>query len=166
MKVRGVDIGVLHLFTADGRVDGELAVASSMYVIGAKTKAGEIGWDAVRRLLLLKEANFEYLDYADLDIEDLEQDLNLRVTQLINVLPQLPETMEKLQGKNTLNRIRSMDFQELNAVKKAAESAIDKAVRTQMQDFEQRSMPWRAYAMWGVFFVVSIVLAGSVWLHH
>jgi hypothetical protein len=166
MKLQKVDVGILHIISTDKETDGSIALMNGMYIVGGKTADGDMGYNAVKRLLRLHEASFQYLDYSRSDIGDLEQDLKIRVTQLINLLPDLPESMEQMQGTNTLNRIRAMDPEELAAIKKAAEAGIDQNVVQQIRNFEQKSMRWRALAMWGTFVVISLGIAAMYFLRH
>ena len=166
MKLQKVDVGVLHIVSTNKQTDGSIALLNGMYVLGGKTADGDMGYEAVKRLLRLPEATFQYLDYSHGDIGDLEQDLKIRVTQLINLLPNLPEQMEHMQGTNTINRIRAMDVDELVAIKKAAEAGVDQNVVQQIRDFENRSMRYRALAMWGTFVVISLAAAAMYFLRH
>jgi hypothetical protein len=166
MKLQKVDQGVLFILSADKAVDGSIALANGMYVLGAKIKSGGTGYAAVKKLLQLPDASFQYVDYTDADLGDLDQDLKLRVTQLVNMLPDLPENMGQMQGTNTLNRIRAMDVTELAAIKKAAEAGVDESVVVQIKRFEDKSMRWRALALWGTFVVISLAVAGTYYLHH
>jgi hypothetical protein len=166
MKLQKVDQGVLHIVSPDKSVDGCIALANGMYVLGGSTEAGLSGYAAVKQLLKLTDATFQYIDYTNSELGVLDQDLKLRVTQLINLLPDLPENMGQLQGTNTLNKIRAMDVEELVAIKKAAEAGIDQNVAAQLRQFEDKSMRWRALALWGTFFVISLGLAGTYYLHH
>jgi hypothetical protein len=152
MKLQKVDQGVLHIVSADKNVDGCVALANGMYVLGASTEKGASGYKAVKQLLCLSDASFQYIDYTDSDLGELDQDLKLRVTQL--------------QGTNTLNRIRAMDTDELAAIRKAAEAGVDQNVAVQVRRFEDKSMRWRALALWGTFFIISLAVAGIYYLHH
>ena len=151
MKLQKVDQGVLRIVSADKKVDGCVALANGMYILGANTEGGATGYEAVKQLLRLGEATFQYIDYTNSDLGVLDQDLKIRVTQLINMLPNLPENMGQMQGTNTLNRIRAMDVEELTAIKKAAEAGVDQNVLQQVRQFEDKSMRWRALALWGTF---------------
>jgi hypothetical protein len=166
MKLQKIDQGVLHIVSNDKNVDGCVALANGMYVLGASTKTGASGYKAVKQLLCLTDASFQYIDYTDSDLGELDQDLKLRVTQLINMLPNLPENMGQMQGTNTLNRIRAMDPDELAAIRKAAEAGVDQNVAIQVRRFEDKSMRWRALALWGTFVVISLAVAGTYYLHH
>jgi hypothetical protein len=166
MKLQGVDQGVLFILSADKKIDGSVALANGMYVLGAKIKGGASGYAAVKQLFGLSDASFQYVDYTDGDLGDLDQDLKLRVTQLINMLPNLPENMGQMQGASTLNKIRAMTAEDLAAIKKAAEASVDESVVVQMKRFEDKSMRWRALALWGTFFVISLAVAGTYFLHH
>lgn len=159
MKLQKVDTGVLHIVSVDKSVDGHIALANGMYVVGARTAAGNSAYPAVKQLLRLPDATFQYLDYSNSDLGELDQDLKIRVTQLINLLPDLPEAMEQMQGTNTLNRIRAMDVEELAAIKKAAEAGVDQNVVQQIRTFENKSMRWRALILWGGFLALSIAIA-------
>ena len=166
MKLQKVDTGVLRIVSNDKSVDGSIALANGMYILGGMTADGETGDPAVKQLLGLTEATFQYLDYSHIELGDLDQDLKIRVTQLINLLPNLPESMEQMQGTNTLNRIRAMDVEELAQIKKAAEAGVDQNVVQQIRQFEDKRMRFRGIAMWGTFVVVSLGVALMIFLHH
>ena len=166
MKLQKVDVGVLHIVSNDKTVDGCIALANGMYILGGNTEAGVTGYDAVKQLLGLTEATFQYIDYSHSEIGELDQELKIRVTQLINLLPNLPNSMQQMQGTNTLNRIRAMDVSELAEIKKAAEAGVDQNVVQQIREFEDKSMRFRALAMWGAFLVISLGVAGMIYFHH
>ena len=166
MKLQKVHVGVLHIVSNDKTVDGYLSLINGMFVLGASTQSGEKGYIALKILLKVSRGSFEYLDYSQSDLADLDQELQIRVTQLINLLPNLPEKADQLQGPNTLNRIRAMNIDELVEIKKVATSNINSEVLQQIGSFEAKSMPWRAVALWGTFALISLVLAGAHFLGH
>ncbi len=166
MKLQKVDVGVLHIVSNDKTIDGCIALANGMYILGGSTEEGATGYAAVKQLLKLTEATFQYIDYSNSDIGELDQDLKIRVTQIINMLPNLPENMEQMQGTNTLNRIRAMDVEELAQIKKAAEAGIDQNVVQQIRSFEDKSMRWRALALWGTFAVISLGVGCMIYFRH
>lgn len=124
-----------------------------------KLSKGRDGYDAIRSLLNLKEGKFEYLDYSDVDVPEFNRGWR-RLTQLINKLPTLPQTLEELMGANTLNRMRAA----LEAGQAPSEEAmIDKETLLQLQSWETRTMRLRAAFFLGAVFVAISGIAGLLY---
>jgi hypothetical protein len=166
MKMKKTDVGVLHIVSKDNAVDGCIGLANGMYILGASTESGLSGYAAVKVLLTMSDGNFKYLDYTDNSIGELDQRLKIRVTHLVNLLPNLPDKIDQVQGTNTLNRIRAMDPEELNAIKKAAETGKTQDILKQIRSFEDKSMRWRAAALWGTFAIIAAGVTAAILLHH
>ena len=102
-------VGILRIEAANKRLEGDVCIQNSIFVVGASTKVPKSsGYEALKMLLHVRDGSFQYLDYsnADIPISDLQQGLKIRRTQLINRLPNLPARLEEIMGANTLNKMR------------------------------------------------------------
>ncbi|MBS2002306.1 MAG: hypothetical protein U0103_03845 [Candidatus Obscuribacterales bacterium] len=162
MKYKKVAVGVLHVLGPHDTIEGEICILNGIFVVGGKLKNGKAdGYAAIRTLLMLKDGKFEYLDYSEVDVPDLNQGLKIRLTQLINKLPDLPVSLEELMGANTLNRMRSFEAGQ----PPSEEALIDKDTFAQLQNWEARTMRLRAAAFWALFVVISGI-AGLLYYFH
>lgn len=159
MKLRNIHNGVLRISSPRTHLEGDIGISKGIYVTGAKLKSSqETGYGAVRKLLSVTDGTFTYLDNGENGLGELDQNLHLRVTQLINLLPNLPANHEELMGKNTLNRIRAVNLEQ----EPAEEQAIDAVALQQLEEWEKKSMRWRAVTFWGLFAAVSVI-AGLIY---
>lgn len=157
LKIKNVDMGVLRITSADKSLDGDIGVARGIYLVGGAMRGRSTsGYEVIRLLLSLKEGQFQYLDFGDSFPKELDQDFKVRLTDVINVLPNLPERLEEITSKQTLNRIRSMNTE---GPAPTEESMIDQKALSQIQDFERKSMRLRAAAFWATFVVVASLAA-------
>jgi hypothetical protein len=157
MKYKKVAVGVLHIVGPNENLVGDICIHNGIFAVGGKLKNGKMeGYDAIRTLLMLKDGKFEYLDYSDVDVPELNNNLKIRLTQLINKLPSLPPQLEELMGANTLNRMRSFQAGEAPT---EAEAMIDKETFAQLQKWESKTMQLRAAAFWGLFLAISGIAA-------
>jgi len=163
LKYKKIEAGVLRITGTKPVVEGEICISNGIFIIGAKLKnSTDKGYAAIRPLLMQHEGTFQYLEMGDEDIAYLDQGLKLRLTQLINSLPALPNKYEDLIGASTLNKIRAIQIDEVPN----EEKLIDKDTFAQLASFEQRSMRLRAAALWGTFAVVSIVVVLLYFFQH
>jgi hypothetical protein len=153
LKLKKVAIGLLRMTT--GSVEGEILICNATFVVGARLKnSNQIGYKAIRKLLMIKEGKFEYLDMGDAQLADVDQGLKVRLTQLINKLPELPSNYDELAGANTLNKIRAVEAGEIPT----EEKLIDKDTFAQLAAWEESSMKLRGPAFWSTFAAVSVVV--------
>jgi hypothetical protein len=90
-------------------VQGDVLIAKGKQILGASTYSGLGNWDAVKVLLSVTEASYEFHDFTQVNIGNLNQGLTIRVTKIIETLPKLPDLLEALNTRLTLNRIRAID---------------------------------------------------------
>lgn len=184
MKTK-VENGVLVITDDSKEVEGRIGIGAGTTITGAYMKRSpELGWNALQILLRFEQGSFQYLDYGSNGLGDLDQGLKIRLTQIINVLPDLPQRIEQLAGPNTLNRIRAIDPAQLAEMKKVEETTkkkektkekekdeeavtagIDQNVMQQIREFENRTMRYRAAAMWGTFVAVALGAGLIVYFH-
>lgn len=155
LKHKKANVGVLRITGGKPVVEGELCISNGIFIIGGKLKnSNDKGYAAIRNLLMQQEGTFQYLEMGDEDVSYLDQNLKLRLTQVINSLPDLPNRYEDLIGASTLSRIRAIDIGEAAS----EEKLIDQETMDQLTAHEQRTVKIRAAALWGTFVVVSVVV--------
>lgn len=162
LKLQKIEHGVLVISSPKQKMEGEIGVFHGIFLTGAKINgSNERGYAAMKRLLEVEEGSFNYYDYSAHGLGDLDQNLKLRITQIINLMPNLPVNIEAAMGKNTLNRIRAMD-------QSAAEDEVkvEQAVAEQLRALDERTMNMRALIFWGIFLVVSSVAAVLFYVKH
>jgi len=180
MKTK-VEHGVLVITDDTKEIEGRIGIAGRTTITGAyMKKSPELGWNALQILLRFQQGSFQYLDYGLNGLGDLDQGLKIRLTQIINVLPDLPMRIDQLAGPNTLNRIRAIDPAQLAEMKKVEDTkkkekerekeeevpGIDQNVMQQIREFENKSMRYRAAAMWGTFVAIALGAGAIVYFHH
>jgi hypothetical protein len=173
MKTK-VEHGVLLVTDDTKEIEGRIGISAGTTITGAHLKMSpELGWNALQILLRLQQGTFQYFDYGEHGLGDLDQGLKIRLTQIINVLPDLPMRIDQLAGPNTLNRIRAFDPAQLAELKKVEETkkkeeevhGIDQNVMQQIREFENKTMRYRAAAMWGTFVAVALGAGAIVYFH-
>lgn len=161
MKYKKLAVGILHIESAN--VTGDILVHNGIFVVGGKLSDGKTtGYDAIRSLLMVKDGKFEYVDYSEVDCEEFDNGLKIRLTQLINKLPNLPPKLDELMGANTLNRMRSLESLDTPP---SEEQMIDKETFAQLTKWESQSMRYRAAAFWGAFIAISGLAAFMYFTH-
>jgi hypothetical protein len=164
MKHKKVAVGLLRISGNRPTVEGDICIHNGVFVVGARLRSGnERGYPAIKAMLMQSEGTFQYLDMGEEDVPDIDQTMKLRLTQLINSLPNLPAKYEDLIGGNTLSKIRAIKIDEAAPTE---EQLIDKDTFAQLAQWEQRSMKLRAAALWGAFAAISIVVALLYFFQH
>ncbi len=164
LKLQKVENGVLVITGTKQKMEGEIGVFHGIFLTGATINgSNEKGYPAMKRLLEVEEGTFNYYDYGTNSLGDLDQGLKLRITQIINLMPNLPVNIEAAMGKNTLNRIRAMDSGEVSSYE---EIKVDQAVAEQLRALDEKTMNMRALIFWGIFLVVSSVVAVLFYVKH
>ncbi|MCC7530318.1 MAG: hypothetical protein IT342_17470 [Candidatus Melainabacteria bacterium] len=164
LKLQKVENGVLVITGTKKKLEGEIGVFHGIFLTGATINgSNEKGYPAMKRLLEVEEGTFNYYDYGANSLGDLDQGLKLRITQIINLMPNLPVSIEAAMGKNTLNRIRAMDSGEVSSYE---EIKVDQAVAEQLRALDEKTMNMRALIFWGIFLVVSSVAAVLFYVKH
>jgi hypothetical protein len=174
MKTK-VENGVLVITNDSKEIEGRIGISGGTTITGAQMKkSAELGWSALQILLRFEQGSFQFLDYGFNGLGELDQGLKIRLTQIINVLPDLPKRIDQLAGPNTLNRIRAIDPAQLAEMKKAEATkkkdddshGIDQNVMQQIREFENKTMRFRAAAMWGTFLAIALGAGAIVYFHH
>jgi hypothetical protein len=92
---------VLRITDEDSDLQGRIAFSQGGYIIGGRVNnTDETGYDAVRRLMSIKNGNYAVLDPGRNQFTDINQTLWLMASRVIEVLPNLPVTPDSLVDAN------------------------------------------------------------------
>jgi hypothetical protein len=99
-EIKSVKTPILRINDGASELQGQIAFSQGGYIIGGKiNQTGEIGYPAVRRLLMVSEGNYAILDPLRKHITDVNQSLWLKIDKLVPLLPNLPENPDGLLDK-------------------------------------------------------------------
>jgi hypothetical protein len=159
---RVVEMGILHI--RGKSVQGDIVISGGIKIIGASTSAGRSGWAAAKELLGVTDGLFQFHDFSGVNIGSLDQALEVRVPNVIDAMPNLPDNFSDLNVRSSMHRIRAMNLESL-VQDKAAEQAVLTHVRREVQNFEERTMQFRAIILWSFFALLSLLTFCVVKLH-
>jgi hypothetical protein len=151
---RVVEMGILHI--RGKSIQGDIVISGGIRIIGAATSAGRSGWSAAKELLGVNDGLFQFHDFTGVNIGSLDQALDVRIPNVIDAMPNLPDNFNDLNVRNSMHRIRAMNLDRL-VEDKVAEQAVLAHVKREVQSFEERTMQFRAIILWSFFALLSLV---------
>ncbi len=99
-EIKSVKTPILRINDNGSELQGQIAFSQGGYIIGGKVnQTGEVGYAAVRKLLMIEDGNYAILDPLRKHITDVNQSLWIKVDKLVPLLPNLPESPEGLLDK-------------------------------------------------------------------
>lgn len=116
MKGRKAEYAVARICSEDGNIDGEFLINRSNTIQGARLLEPDVGgWEALRQLLSVQQGSYSLLDLSKCPEEAsyLEEGLKVRINQLVNMLPNLPDDLGEVINSPSMTRMRSYDPSEL-----------------------------------------------------
>lgn len=162
MSAESVELGILHISSKS--LQGDIVVSSCTSMLGASTNTGLTGWEAIRTLLSLRSAVYQYHDFSGADIGGLNQGVSIKLARVVAMMPDLPANVEDLSSRSSLNKMRAMNAERL-AADEAAQKAVSSYLIEEVQRFEERSMRFRAAILWS-FFVLMVLAAIGIHCQH
>ncbi len=97
LELKNVANPVLRITDEESELQGRIAFSQGGYIIGGRVNnTDELGYDAVRRLLSIRNGNFAVLDPGRNQFNDVNQTLWLLASRVIDALPNLPESPDSL----------------------------------------------------------------------
>lgn len=154
LRDKKINFGVLRICCPELNIDGEISILWGLFAVGARMKNGVSGYPALRALLCAPAGSY---DYSEVEESAFDDNFKIRLTDLISLWPNLPETLEEVMAKrNSLNRIRSVTAENIEHTE---EAVIDQNVLSHLQKWERNSLHLRAAAFWGTFVVFSSIAA-------
>jgi hypothetical protein len=151
---RVVDMGILHI--RGKSTQGDIVISGGIKIIGAATTGGRSGWTAAKELLSVTDGLFQFHDFSGVNIGSLDQALEVRIPNVLDAMPNLPDNFNDLNVRNSMHRIRAMNLDKL-VEDKAAEQAVLAHVKREVQTFEEKTMHFRAIILWSFFAIVSLI---------
>lgn len=99
-EIKSVKTPILRINDNTSDLQGRIAFSQGGYIIGAKINpTGEVGYPAIRRLLMISDGNYAILDPLRKHITEVNQSLWIKVDKVVPLLPNLPEDPEGLVDK-------------------------------------------------------------------
>jgi hypothetical protein len=151
---RVVDMGILHI--RGKSTQGDIVISGGIKILGAATTGGRSGWTAAKELLSVTDGLFQFHDFSGVNIGSLDQALEVRIPNVLDAMPNLPDNFNDLNVRNSMHRIRAMNLDKL-VEDKAAEQAVLAHVKREVQTFEEKTMHFRAIILWSFFAIVSLI---------
>ena len=151
---RVVDMGILHI--RGKSTQGDIVISGGIKIIGAATSGGRSGWAAAKELLSVTDGLFQFHDFSGVNIGSLDQALEVRIPNVLDAMPNLPDNFNDLNVRNSMHRIRAMNLDKI-VEDKAAEQAVLAHVKREVQTFEEKTMHFRAIILWSFFAILSLI---------
>jgi hypothetical protein len=157
-----VEMGILHI--RGKATQGDIVISGGIKIVGASTSAGRSGWTAAKELLSVTDGLFQFHDFTGVNIGSLDQALEVRIPSVIDAMPNLPDNFSDLNVRSSMHRIRAMNLEKM-VEDRVAEQAVLAHVKREVQNFEDRSMQFRAIVLWSFFALLSLVTMCMIKLH-
>lgn len=100
-EIKSVKTPILRINDNNSDLQGRIAFSQGGYIIGGKINnpTAEVGYPAIRRLLMISDGNYAILDPLRKHITEVNQSLWIKVDKVVPLLPNLPEDPEGLVDK-------------------------------------------------------------------
>lgn len=130
-ELKSVQTPILRINEEGTELQGRIAFSQGGYIIGAKVNiTNEVGYPALRKLLLVKVGNYAILDPLRRSIAELNQSLWIKAEKLVDLLPNLPDTPDGLMDAHPIER-------EVGSVARPKTGQIDLTVPLEKEYNEQ-----------------------------
>lgn len=130
-ELKSVQTPILRINEEGTDLQGRIAFSQGGYIIGAKVNiTNEVGYPALRKLLLVKTGNYAILDPLRRSIAELNQSLWIKAEKLVDLLPNLPDTPDGLMDAHPIER-------EVGSVARPKTGQIDLTVPLEKEFNEQ-----------------------------
>jgi hypothetical protein len=169
IDLKTVAYPVLRINCTDSRFQGKIGFAQGGFLLGAKVEeTGELGYPAVRKLLLVRNGNYAILDPEKQIVLDVNQSLWIDLEKILQVLPDLPASPEGLLSPHASTATTTLvadRFEEAAATsKKASEKASVSGVNSKTRQFDPAHSR-RRYAILFLWAVV-IMVSSAAFVHY
>ena len=155
VRIPDSELGILQIKDGNSAIQGEIGILRGTYAIGARLTADRRhGYEALKLLLRLKSGTYRYSDHSEDYPEELDNGFKIRLVDLINSYPTLPDKLEQIvSGRNSLNRIRAMELEVAEQAEEQQKQKVDKLgpVLSQWKSLEQSTLKLRTKAFWCLF---------------
>lgn len=161
-EIKSVNFPILRINDNDSGLQGRVGFSQGGYIIGAKIiPSGEVGYEAVRKLLSVSEGNYAILDPLRKHVSDVNQSLWIKVDKIVPLLPNLPEDPVGLidPHPNEVQKEKGSQIEIAKSTKAPAEKIIEPEATTGHVTVSAKS-PSRKFNLgfWRVFRTAFFVL--------
>lgn len=95
--------GILRVSCPRDNLNGRLALVGGQYIVGGQiSESDECGYQAVRKLLSVREGNFAFLETSKQHPLEMDQSLHISLSSLQKLLPELPADAADLFDERSL----------------------------------------------------------------
>ena len=131
-EIKSVSNPILRINDNATNVQGRIGFSQGGYIIGGKIQeSGEVGYDAIRKLLSVTDGNYAILDPLNKHFGDINQSLWLKVDKILPLVPNLPENPEGLIDKHPQEELRkSVESESLQKTLEGKKSTVDDPNKT------------------------------------
>ena len=164
IDLKSVANPILRVNCLDERIQGKIAFGQGGFILGGKIEeTGEVGFPAIRRLLLVQNGNYAILDPGRQQFPDINQTLWIEAARLIQLMPNLPETMEVLLGgKSAAAKPIPVEVPAAVTTKKAPQRTNIQEIDSRARRFDSSTAAYRYTVafIWTIFvLLLGVVLA-------
>jgi hypothetical protein len=166
VDLKTVDTPVLRINCLDERFQGKIVFAQGGYILGGKIdETGEIGYAAVRKLLLVHNGNYAILDPEKQALADLNQNLWIDAEKVISLLPKLPESPDGLLSPNASAATATLSGDQfadaVPTMKRTQEKPTVRGINSKARQFIVENWRFR-YAMIVLWAIILLLLTGVI----
>lgn len=118
---------ILRINDNESSLQGRIGLSQGGYIIGGKVPdTGEIGYEAIRKLLAVVDGNYAILDPGNKHFGDVNQSLWLKVDKILPLLPDLPDKSDGLVDKHPQEELRkSAEHQSLHSTLESKKTVVE-----------------------------------------
>ncbi len=97
VAIKSCQTPILRINDNQSDLQGRILFSAGGFIVGARINvSGESGYNAVRKLLMVKDGNYAILDPMRKSTNELNQALWLSTTKIVSMLPNLPEAPQSI----------------------------------------------------------------------
>jgi len=169
LRLKSVQNGLLRISSNDRTLSGRIAFSQNGYILGGRVDdPGEIGYQAIRKLLSVKDGNYAVLDGGRTHVPEVNQTLWISVEQILPILSDLPEALDQFIEGNlgALPSLERTKTGHINLYSKEWKDRADPAtsdVQSKARQFDR--VNWRTTIMflWCIVILALTTLVLQFW---
>lgn len=164
IELKSVERAILRINSFDEHFQGKIGFAIGGYILGARIEeTGEIGYSAVRKLLLVQNGNYAILDPEKQNLYEISQSLWIDASKLLNQLPDLPPSPETFQNPDAIQVANPMTEQyDSAALSRIREEKIASVRKINSPARQFVIEDWRLRYAIAVFWAVVILIVTAI----
>jgi hypothetical protein len=167
LQMKSVQNSLLRITSADKTTSGRVAFSQNRYILGASADdPHETGYKAVRQLLSIKDGTYAVLDVGRTHIPEVNQTLWIDSHQLIELLPDLPESPEtimegQLKARPEIVKTGHISLRTKDFKTPAAPANLD--TESKARTFDQAQWHLMILLIWAIVILSAITVVMQNW---